>query len=110
MMVARNTESQGTAFTITVDADAKFGVTTGISAYDRATTVKVAVDPLSQPGDLRRPGHISPLIAKDGGVLQRAGHTEAAVDLGETGWLQPFWRDLRSDECRWHHVASAAVA
>ncbi|MBP6747565.1 3,4-dihydroxy-2-butanone-4-phosphate synthase, partial [bacterium] len=72
MMVARNTESQGTAFTITVDADAKFGVTTGISAYDHATTVKVAVDPLSQPGDLRRPGHISPLIAKDGGVLQRA--------------------------------------
>ena len=89
MMVARNTESQGTAFTITVDADPKFGVTTGISAYDRATTVKVAVDPLSQPGDLRRPGHISPLIAKDGGVLQRAGHTEAAVDLARLAGCNP---------------------
>ncbi len=89
MMVARNTESQGTAFTITVDADSKFGVTTGISAYDRATTVKVAVDPLSQPGDLRRPGHISPLIAKDGGVLQRAGHTEAAVDMARLAGCNP---------------------
>lgn len=81
MMVERNTESQGTAFTVTVDADTKFGVTTGISAYDRATTIRVAVDPMCKPGDLRRPGHISPLIANDGGVLKRAGHTEAAVDL-----------------------------
>jgi 3,4-dihydroxy 2-butanone 4-phosphate synthase / GTP cyclohydrolase II len=75
LMVDNNTESQNTAFTVTIDADTKFGVTTGISAYDRATTVKVAVDPMSKPGDLRRPGHISPLIAKPGGVLQRAGHT-----------------------------------
>jgi 3,4-dihydroxy 2-butanone 4-phosphate synthase/GTP cyclohydrolase II len=89
MMVEKNTESQGTAFTITVDADTKFGVTTGISAYDRATTIKVAVDPQSKPSDLRRPGHISPLIAKAGGVLQRAGHTEAAVDLARLAGCAP---------------------
>ena len=89
LMVDNNTETQKTAFTITIDADTKFGVTTGISAYDRATTVKVAVDPLSQPGDLRRPGHISPLIAKAGGVLQRAGHTEASVDLARLAGLKP---------------------
>jgi len=89
LMVEQNTESQKTAFTITIDADTKFGVTTGISAYDRATTVKVAVDPLSQPSDLRRPGHISPLIAKAGGVLQRAGHTEASVDLARLAGLKP---------------------
>lgn len=88
-MVERNTESQQTAFTVTIDADPKFGVTTGISAYDRATTVRVAVDPLSKPADLRRPGHISPLVAKAGGVLQRAGHTEAAVDLSRLAGLTP---------------------
>lgn len=81
LMVERNTESQGTAFTVTIDADTKYGVTTGISAYDRATTIRVAVDPSCQAVDLRRPGHIAPLVAKPGGVLQRAGHTEAAVDL-----------------------------
>jgi 3,4-dihydroxy 2-butanone 4-phosphate synthase/GTP cyclohydrolase II len=89
MMVEQNTDSQNTAFTITVDADTKFGVTTGISAYDRATTIKVAVDPMCKPADLRRPGHISPLIAKAGGVLQRAGHTEAAVDLARLAGLIP---------------------
>jgi len=89
MMVEQNTDSQNTAFTITVDADTKFGVTTGISAYDRATTIKVAVDPMCKPADLRRPGHISPLIAKAGGVLQRAGHTEAAVDLARLAGLNP---------------------
>jgi len=89
LMVEQNTESQKTAFTITVDADTRFGVTTGISAYDRATTIKVAVDPLSKPADLRRPGHISPLIAKAGGVLQRAGHTEASVDLARLAGLKP---------------------
>lgn len=80
-MVERNTDPQGTAFTVTIDADPRFGVTTGISAYDRAATIRLAVDPMCKPGDLRRPGHIAPLIAKPGGVLQRAGHTEAAVDL-----------------------------
>lgn len=89
MMVDNNTESQSTAFTITVDADTKFGVTTGISAYDRATTIRVAVDSMCKPSDLRRPGHVSPLIAKPGGVLQRAGHTEAAVDLARLAGLNP---------------------
>lgn len=88
-MVERNTESQGTAFTVTIDADPKYGVTTGISAYDRATTIRVAVDNESKPEDLRRPGHISPLIAKSGGVLQRAGHTEAAVDLARLAGFTP---------------------
>jgi 3,4-dihydroxy 2-butanone 4-phosphate synthase/GTP cyclohydrolase II len=88
-MVERNTESQNTAFTVTVDADTRFGVTTGISAYDRATTIRVAVDASCKPADLRRPGHISPLIAKPGGVLQRAGHTEAAVDLARLAGFTP---------------------
>lgn len=89
MMVQRNTESQNTAFTITIDADTKYGVTTGISAFDRATTIKVAVSDACQPQDLRRPGHISPLVAKPGGVLQRAGHTEAAVDLARLSGFTP---------------------
>ncbi len=89
LMVENNTESQQTAFTITVDADKKFGVTTGISAYDRATTIRVAVDQDAKPEDLRRPGHISPLVARDGGVLRRAGHTEAAVDLARMAGLTP---------------------
>jgi len=88
-MVEHNTESQSTAFTVTVDADPKYGVTTGISAYDRATTIKVAVDPNSVESDLRRPGHISPLVAREGGVLRRAGHTEAACDLARLSGLTP---------------------
>jgi 3,4-dihydroxy 2-butanone 4-phosphate synthase/GTP cyclohydrolase II len=89
LMVDRNTESQGTAFTVTIDAGTEFGVTTGISAYDRATTIRVAVDPECTPANLRRPGHISPLVAKPGGVLQRAGHTEAAVDLARLAGFAP---------------------
>jgi 3,4-dihydroxy 2-butanone 4-phosphate synthase / GTP cyclohydrolase II len=89
MMVERNNESQMTAFTVTIDADTKFGVTTGISAYDRATTIRVAVDSATIAQDLRRPGHISPLVAKPGGVLQRAGHTEAAVDLARLSGFIP---------------------
>jgi 3,4-dihydroxy 2-butanone 4-phosphate synthase/GTP cyclohydrolase II len=89
MMVEANNESHLTAFTVTIDADRKFGVTTGISAYDRATTIRVAVDPNCKPSDLRRPGHIPPLVAKPGGVLQRAGHTEAAVDLARLAGLSP---------------------
>jgi 3,4-dihydroxy 2-butanone 4-phosphate synthase / GTP cyclohydrolase II len=89
MMVETNTESQHTAFTVTIDADTKFGVTTGISAYDRATTIRVAVDNDCKPEHLRRPGHISPLIAKPGGVLQRAGHTEASVDLARLAGYTP---------------------
>lgn len=79
LMTVENTEAQHTAFTISVDA--KKGTTTGISAQDRATTIKALVDPATKPSDLSRPGHIFPIIAKKGGVLVRAGHTEAAVDL-----------------------------
>lgn len=89
MMVSQNNEAQQTAFTVTVDADSKFGVTTGISAYDRATTIRVAVDSMAKPEDLRRPGHVSPLVAREGGVLRRAGHTEAAVDLARMAGLTP---------------------
>lgn len=88
-MVEQNTDAQGTAFTVTIDADTKFGVTTGISAYDRATTIRVAVDQMCKPADLRRPGHVPPLVAKPGGVLQRAGHTEAAVDLARLAGFSP---------------------
>lgn len=88
-MVARNTESMATAFTITIDAERRFGVTTGISAADRATTVRVALDPATTPADLRRPGHVNPLRARPGGVLQRVGHTEASVDLARLAGLRP---------------------
>lgn len=77
-MVTQNTDYHGTAFTVSVD---HMSTTTGISAHERAMTVKSLIDPGSRPSDYRRPGHIFPLIAKEGGVLRRAGHTEAAVDL-----------------------------
>ncbi len=88
-MVERNTESMSTAFTVTIDAHRRFGVTTGISASDRATTIRVAIDPANTPADLRRPGHISPLRAQPGGVLQRVGHTEASVDLARLAGFRP---------------------
>lgn len=84
-----NTEEQRTAFTVSIDAAPRFGVTTGISAHDRAQTIKVAVDPNSTQSDLRRPGHIFPLRAREGGVLQRVGHTEAAVDLARLAGRTP---------------------
>ena len=84
-----NTEEQRTAFTVSIDAESRFGVTTGISAQDRAKTIRVAVDPATVPADLRRPGHVPPLRARDGGVLQRVGHTEAAVDLARFAGLYP---------------------
>src|SRR5688500_5273651 len=84
-----NTEAMRTAFTVSIDAAARFGVTTGISASDRAKTIQVAVDPATVPGDLRRPGRIHPLRARDGGVQQRVGHTEAAVDLARAAGLYP---------------------
>jgi 3,4-dihydroxy 2-butanone 4-phosphate synthase/GTP cyclohydrolase II len=80
-MAETNTEAHETAFTVSVDADKRFGVTTGISAADRARTIQVAIDPATSPSDLRRPGHVFPLRARPGGVLQRVGHTEASVDL-----------------------------
>jgi len=82
-MVEQNTESMKTAFTVSIDADEKYGVTTGISAYDRARTVEVLINPLSTPQDLRRPGHLFPCVAREGGVLERIGHTEAVVDLAK---------------------------
>lgn len=88
-MVEQNTESMSTAFTVTIDADRRFGVTTGISAADRAATIRVAIDPDTTPADLRRPGHISPLRSRPGGVLQRVGHTEASVDLARLAGLKP---------------------
>lgn len=88
-MQAQNTESQRTAFTVTIDADARFGVGTGISASDRAKTIHVAINPSTRETDLRRPGHIQPVRARPGGVLQRVGHTEAAVDLARLAGLNP---------------------
>lgn len=85
-MVTHNTDPHGTAFTVSVDG---YLSTTGISAYERAATVKILVDPESRPEDLRRPGHIFPLKAREGGVLVRAGHTEGAVDLARLAGLQP---------------------
>jgi len=79
LMVVENTETQRTAFTVSVDA--VNGTSTGISAHDRTLTVKALIDPATKPADLARPGHIFPLRAREGGVLKRAGHTEAAVDL-----------------------------
>ncbi len=86
-MVARNTASLGTNFTVSIDAST--GVTTGISAADRSRTVEVFIDPATRPLDLDRPGHIFPLGAHAGGVLKRAGHTEAVVDLCEAAGLYP---------------------
>jgi len=88
-MTQRNTEELGTAFTISIDAERRFGVTTGISASDRATTIHVAINPATVPGDLRRPGHVFPLRARPGGVLQRVGQTEASVDLARLAGLNP---------------------
>lgn len=80
-MVESNTESMKTAFTVSIDAHEKYGVTTGISAYDRAKTIEVAIAPDAMPSDLRRPGHLFPCVARKGGVLTRTGHTEASVDM-----------------------------
>src|SRR5581483_70640 len=88
-MTDRNTEDLGTAFTVSIDAERRFGVTTGISASDRATTIHVAINPATVPSDLRRPGHIFPLRTRPGGVLQRVGHTEASVDLARLAGLIP---------------------
>jgi len=86
-MVAENREMYSTDFTVSVDA--ADGVTTGISAHDRARTIQIIANSISEPNDLVQPGHVFPLRAKDGGVLRRAGHTEAAVDLAIMAGLQP---------------------
>ncbi len=82
-MVDNNTEGMKTAFTLSIDGAEKYGVTTGISAYDRAKTIEIAIAPDAVPSDLRRPGHIFPCMARRGGVLTRTGHTETAVDLAK---------------------------
>jgi 3,4-dihydroxy 2-butanone 4-phosphate synthase/GTP cyclohydrolase II len=87
LMVSDNTDPKGTAFTVSVDA--KRGVGTGISATDRAATIAALIDPVTGPGDLARPGHIFPLRYEPGGVLKRAGHTEAAVDLARLAGFTP---------------------
>ncbi|MFZ5649390.1 MAG: bifunctional 3,4-dihydroxy-2-butanone-4-phosphate synthase/GTP cyclohydrolase II [Bacillota bacterium] len=85
-MVSHNTDPHGTAFTISVDHK---DTTTGISAHERAATISAILDPSTRPDDLRRPGHVFPLRAKEGGVLRRTGHTEAAVDLARLSGLYP---------------------
>jgi len=87
MMARENRESMGTAFTVAIEA--KEGVTTGISAHDRSHTVQVAIDPMCDADDIVSPGHVFPLIARDGGTLVRAGHTEAAVDISRMAGLYP---------------------
>jgi 3,4-dihydroxy-2-butanone 4-phosphate synthase/GTP cyclohydrolase II len=87
-MVRNNTATCGTGFTVSIDLKGH-GVTTGVSAYDRAETIKAAIDPTSVPTDFARPGHIFPLRARDGGVLERRGQTEAAVDLASLAGLKP---------------------
>ena len=87
LMAAKNESPLETAFTVTIEAAE--GVTTGISAHDRARTVQVAIDPHATPDDLRQPGHVFPLKAKEGGVLERTGHTEASVDLARLAGLIP---------------------
>lgn len=89
LMVNNNTDSNQTAFTVSIDASPRWGVTTGISAEDRAKTIQAVLDPQTRPEDLRRPGHVFPIRAKAGGVLERAGHTEAAVDLARLAGLYP---------------------
>lgn len=90
LQTSENTTRFGTAFTVTVDAHSRFGVTTGVSAHDRAKTIEVACAPDTRPGDLVRPGHINPLMARDGGVLVRSGQTEGSVDLCRLAGLTPM--------------------
>ncbi len=104
-MSAENTSNFGTAFTESIDA--KDGVSTGISAYDRAQTIQVAINPATRPNDLARPGHVFPLRARKGGVLVRAGQTEASVDLARMAGHGSRRSHLRDYERRWNHGARA---
>ena len=103
----QNSAKFGTAFCVPIEA--KQGTTTGISAADRARTVLAAIDPDTKPEDLARPGHMFPLRAMPGGVLQRSGQTEAAVDLARLAGLQPGGGDLRDHERRRHHGPGAGA-
>ena len=104
-MTQENSSRFGTAFTESIEA--REGVTTGISAYDRAHTIKVAIDPRTTVQDLARPGHVFPLRARKGGVLVRAGQTEASVDLARLVGAGSGRSDLRDHEGRWHDGAGA---
>ena len=121
---AYNTAPLGTAFTVSVDAHPRFGITTGVSARERAATIRVLIDPKSTPGDLCRPGHVNPLQARPGGTLERAGQTEGSVDLARLAGLYPAaviieimaadgsmarLRQLR-DFCRRHHLPLCSIA
>lgn len=88
-MAHRNTDPKGTYFCVSIDAHPRFGTTTGISAHDRATTIRLALSPEASASDFIRPGHVFPLKARPGGVLERAGHTEASVDLAKLAGLYP---------------------
>ncbi len=88
-MVSINTDPKGTAFCVSIDAHPKHGTSTGISAFDRAKTIKLAISEDARPSDFVRPGHVFPIRAKEGGVLERAGHTEASVDLAKLAGLYP---------------------
>ena len=103
LMVTSNTSNQTTAFTVSVDL-LGHGTTTGISASDRAKTLRSLVDPATSPDDLARPGHIFPLKAKRQGVLRRAGHTEAAVDLARLADLKPggVLVEIMNEDDAWH--------
>src|SRR2546423_10264182 len=119
-----NTASLGTAFTVSIDAHKRFGVTTGVSARDRAKTIEVAIADDAQPQDLLRPGHINPLRARDGGVLVRAGQTEGSVDLARLAGLKPagvICEIMREDGemarrpeleafCEKHHLKMCTIA
>ena len=89
LMVTNNTDSNQTAFTDSIDASPELGVSTGISAEDRARTIQAVINSNTKPEDLRRPGHVFPIRAKEGGVLKRAGHTEASIDLARLSGLYP---------------------
>ena len=107
MMTEHNTNTQGTAFTVTIEAAT--GVTTGVSAADRVATIKAAAAPNAQPTDLRRPGHVFPLRARPGGVLERRGHTEATVDLMRMAGLEPcgVLCELTNDDGTMAHAPEA---
>ncbi len=90
LQASENTTRLSTAFTVTIDAHSRFGVSTGVSAADRAKTIEVACAPDTRPADLVRPGHINPLMARDGGALVRAGQTEGSVDLCRLAGLRPM--------------------
>ncbi len=105
-MVAANDAPLGTAFTVSVDV--RHGLTTGISAEERTNTVRALANGNSGAADFVRPGHVFPLVAKEGGVLMRSGHTEACVDLCRLAGLPPVGVLCRTDERRRHRDARAA--